>query len=324
MAEPRNAGRSRKVIAAVIAVAMLLVAILVAWRLIDDDSTSRRSTKPPESTVATRATAPPTPPADPATVTLAATGDLGSSTKELMPVARQIDALQPEYVLALGDLVYPDGQVSGFSGFFTETWGPFLGRVIATPGNHDYHTPDARGFFDSFPQAEYFARDLRLNGWRIYVLNCEVDCGEGSAQSKFVADDIAAHPNRHRFAIVHRPRFTSSQHGDDDDLTEIWTTLAADGGEFMLAGHNHVYERFDSMTGTGTVSSDGMRQFVVGTGGNELYSFDDLHVGEQFRDNEHHGVLWMTLGADDYSWKFLATDGATIDAGTQATKQLRG
>ena len=305
--------------AAVAAVAILLVAILLGWRLIEDDSTSRRSTKPPATAVTTP---PSTSGADPASLTLAATGDLGSSTKELSPVAREIEGLDAEYVLALGDLVYPDGQPSGFAGFFQETWGPFLTHVIAAPGNHDYHTPDARGFYDTFKQAEYFARDLRGDRWRIYVLNCEVDCGPGSAQSKFVADDIAAHPDRHRFAIVHRPRFTSSKHGDDEDLTEIWDTLAAHGGEFMLAGHNHVYERFDAMSGSGAISAAGMRQFVVGTGGNELYPFEGEHTGEQFRDNEHHGVLSMTLGADDYSWKFVATDGATLDAGSQAAKAV--
>lgn len=299
---------------------MVVVAALVAWQLIDENSTTERSARPSPTTNASGVAATSMPATEPDVVTIAATGDLGSSRAELAPVADQIASLDPDYVLALGDLVYPDGQPSGFSGFFRATWGRFLDRVIAAPGNHDYHTPDARGFYDTFPQPEYFARDLADSRWRVYVLNCEVPCGEGSAQSKFVADDVAANPDRQRFAIVHRPRFTSSKHGDDEDLTEIWDTLGAGGGEFMLAGHNHVYERFDRMTGTGDVADSGMRQFVVGTGGNDLYSFDAMHVGEQFRDNEHHGVLWMELGPNGYRWKFRATDGSTIDSGSQPTK----
>ena len=316
MARGPIGGRSRRVGAGIIAIviAILAVATLVAWRMVGDDSSPRRASVP------TTDSSPPK--ADPDSVTVAATGDLGSSATELAPVAEQIQGLTPEYVLALGDLVYPDGQPSGFMGFFAETWGPFLQRVIAAPGNHDYHTAGARGFYDTFPQAEYFARDLRASRWRVYVLNCEVDCGAGSAQSRFVTNDIAENPSRHRFAIVHRPRFTSSKHGDDKDLAEIWDTLAAHGGEFMLAGHNHVYERFGAMSGTGTVAPSGMRQFVVGTGGNELYSFGGMHRGEEFRDNQHHGVLWMTLGAEAYTWKFLATDDTTVDSGRQVTKPL--
>ncbi len=255
------------------------------------------------------------------TTSVAAAGDLGGSDSQLQPVADQIVGLDPDVVFALGDIVYPDGQASGFNGFFDRTWGRFRSNIVAAPGNHDYHTANASGFFGYFPQPEYFANDVGPNGWRVYVINCEINCDAGSAQASFVAADVAANPNRHRFAIVHRPRFTSgASHGDYAPLTAIWDTLAANGGEFMLAGHNHLYERFARMTGSGTVSSSGMRQFVVGTGGNQLYGFNALHVGEEDRDNTHFGVLTMELGATSYSWKFIGTNGDEVDAGVQATK----
>lgn len=260
-------------------------------------------------------------PSDPNATTIAAVGDLGGSAEVVGPVADQIEALDPDFAMALGDLVYPDGQASGFNGFFDATWGRFRSKIIATPGNHDYHTAGASGFYGYFPQAEYFARDIGTNGWRVYVLNCEISCASGSAQAGFVAQDIVSFPNRHRFAIVHRPRFTSgSSHGDFGDLTTIWNSLAAGGGEFMLAGHNHVYERFARMTGAGVVSGSGMRSFVVGTGGRGLYGFGSLHAGEEFRDNTHHGVLVMELGATSYTWRFVGTNGDIVDTGTQATK----
>ena len=224
------------------------------------------------------------PPNGPDATVVAAAGDLGSSASDLAPVANQIQALDPDFAMALGDIVYPDGQASGFDGFFDETWGQFRSRIIAVPGNHDYHTSGASGFFGYFDQPAYFARDIGTDGWRVYALNCEIDCSAGSPQAAFVDWDIANFPDRHRLAIVHRPRFTSTQnHGDYAGLATIWDSLAADGGEVMLAGHNHVYERFARMTGSGTVSSSGMRQFVVGTGGRDLYSFGSLHAGEEFR-----------------------------------------
>ena len=130
-----------------IVIAILALAMLIAGRIVADDAPPRRASVPATESLP--------PKADPDSVTLAATGDLGSSATELAPVAEQIQGLAPEYVLALGDLVYPDGQPSGFTGFFAETWGPFLQRVIAAPGNHDYHTPDARGFYHTFPQPRF-------------------------------------------------------------------------------------------------------------------------------------------------------------------------
>lgn len=321
MAHTKTYRRARAV---VVLLAVAIIVVSVAALLRRDDPTTVRVQKTPSS-VTDSASDPERDPRGPSagadTTSIAAVGDLGSSEEELQPVADQIAALDPDAVLALGDIVYPDGQASGFNGFFDRTWGRFRSKVVATPGNHDYHTPGASGFFGYFPQPEYFAKDIGTNGWRVYVLNCEIDCGSGSSQATYVDEDVVKFPDRHRIAIVHRPRFTSARnHGDYSKLEAIWDTLAANGGEFMLAGHNHVYERFARMTGAGAESSSGMRQFVVGTGGNDLYSFGGLHPGEEARDATHHGVLVMQLGTQSYSWQFVASNGDILDTGSQATK----
>ena len=95
-------------------------------------------------------------------VRVMAAGDIGGSADEDRPVADQIIGLNPGFVLIPGDVVYPDGQPSGYTTFFDQTWGRFKSKIIATPGNHDYHTANGAGFYAYFNQPEYFGKDLGL------------------------------------------------------------------------------------------------------------------------------------------------------------------
>jgi hypothetical protein len=248
-----------------------------------------------------------------------AAGDLGGSASANSPVAKQIAGLKPTWVMIPGDVVMPDGQPSGYSGFFEQTYGPLRATIVATPGNHDYHTAGAAGVFGYFHQPAYFGKDLG-NGWRAEVVNCEITCGAGSAQEQAIKADAIAHRTQHLILLVHRPRFTGgSSHGPYTALTAIWNDVAANGGELAVSGHNHVYERFARMNGAGTRTASGMRQFVAGTGAGGLYTVTPV-AGEEAYQFAKHGVLVLELSTDRYTWKFVATDGQVMDSGTQVTK----
>ena len=253
-------------------------------------------------------------------VRVTAAGDIGSSASQARPVSDQILRLNPSRVLIPGDLVYPDGAPSGFAGFFDQTWGRFKSKIVATPGNHEYHTPGAAGFYGYFRQPQYFGKDIGV-GWRVEVVNCEIPCGAGSAQEVAIKADAVAHRGRHLILLVHRPRFTGgSAHAPYTALSAIWNDVAANGGELAIAGHNHVYERFARMNGSGALDPrHGMRQFVAGTGGNGLYSVRPV-AGEEAFQSAKHGVLYLELSSKRYTWGFIATDGQVMDFGTQTTK----
>ena len=59
----------------------------------------------------------------------------------------------------------------------------------------------------------------------------------------------------------------------------------------------------------------GLREFIVGTGGMvDLYNFTTVKPNSEVRDNQHHGVLKLTLAADSYAWEFLTPNGV-MDTG---------
>jgi hypothetical protein len=63
----------------------------------------------------------------------------------------------------------------------------------------------------------------------------------------------------------------------------------------------------------------GIRQFVVGTGGAGRYPILVLRRGSVVHSSSTYGVLRLTLGHAGYRWKFLPVGGRTFtDTGSAA------
>src|SRR5207302_4298269 len=56
----------------------------------------------------------------------------------------------PGEVAALGDNAYEDGTPDEYAQCYDPAWGRALSRTRPTPGNHDYHTAGAAGYFGYF------------------------------------------------------------------------------------------------------------------------------------------------------------------------------
>lgn len=260
------------------------------------------------------------------TVVVAA-GDIAEEGQSTMANARStgdlVREIDPAFVLALGDNAYNDGSGSDYENKYDPAWGSFKAITKPIPGNHEWHTSGA-GYFDYFFDGEnvdWYAYDIDAN-WRAYALSCEVDCSAGSEQQAWFQADLAAHPGRHYLAYTHEPRYTSSsEHSDETELSALYDDFVAAGGDIWLSGHNHTYERFAKMDGDGRTRPDGVRTFVVGTGGNQLYGFEPaMDPGQEFRQNTDYGVLKLTLADGGYDWAFVASgrgyvDGEHVDTG---------
>jgi hypothetical protein len=83
----------------------------------------------------------------------------------------------------------------------------------------------------------------------------------------------------------------------------------------VLSGHEHNYERFAPQTPWAKASRQGIRQFVVGTGGADLLGFAKPKPNSQRRISHTHGVLELVLHPASYRWRFVSEDGAVLDRG---------
>jgi hypothetical protein len=254
-------------------------------------------------------------------VVLVAAGDIAScTTSGDSATAKLVDDL-PGTVAILGDSVYPDGTRSQFEDCYGPTWGRFIDRTRPAPGNHEYHTANAAGYFAYFgaragdPDEGWYAYDL--GAWRIYALNS--NCGEiggCDARSKQVAwlrADLAANARQCVLAYWHHPRYSSARHGSQPQTDGLWDALYDAGAEVVLGGHDHVYERFGPTSDEGHQDpARGIVEFVVGTGGYSHYEFVNVLPTSRVRNNTAFGVLALTLASGSWTARFVPIAGRSF------------
>ena len=221
-------------------------------------------------------------------------------------------------VFTTGDNVYRDGSAAEFANCYDPTWGRHKARTFPSAGNHDYHTPDAAGYFDYFgssagePGKGYYSYDL--GEWHIIVLNSNIPVKAGSEQEQWLRADLAAHPAVCTLAYWHHPRFSSGTvHGSSTSMQPLWQALYDNGADVVLAGHEHNYERFAPQDPSGIPDpARGIREFVVGSGGRSHYVFGTPIANSEVRNQDTYGVLKLTLHPTSYSWEFVPEPGKTF------------
>jgi hypothetical protein len=254
--------------------------------------------------------------ADPVIV---AAGDICGSPTDCAPTAALIDQIAPTRVLPLGDNAYVDGTLDEYNAYYDPNWGSQKSKTSPVPGNHDYHTTDAQGYYDYFGTrvpGPYYS--YNLGSWHLIALTGDIAVSAGSAQGLWLKADLAAHPSQCILAYWHEPRFTSgTEHFSDESFNPFWRDLYAAGADIVLNGHVHNYERFAKQNPDGQAVANGIREFVVGTGGDSHYTSGAPIANSQIQNDSTFGVLKLTLHPGSYDWKFVPIAGETFtDSGS--------
>ena len=245
--------------------------------------------------------------------------------------------------LALGDEQYEYGRYADF----VQNYGAYFGRVLPitdpVPGNHEYGTTDADGYFRYFGSV---ARDRRgwysfdLGSWHLIALNSAIcspytgePCGPGTPQYRWLRRDLASHPNSDypcTLAYWHHPLFDWEKYQNNhwiqsfdlDRGKPFWKLLQRAGADVVLTGHNHNYQRYLPMDADGTYDPNGIVEFIAGTGGrntNELGSPSTRPPTFVTGQDDAMGILSMRLGEGWYSWQWVPAAGQPtgfVDAGS--------
>lgn len=272
----------------------------------------------------------------------------------------------PVRILALGDLAYDKGTKTQFQ-CYDSSWGSAGKKAITLPviGNHDRETESGKYFF------EYFAKELKAlyangeprrgyyslrfpdpaNGsWQLVGLNAYDGMGEGSLQLQWLEKKLKSSNARCVVAFAHPFRFSSGFHGHEDNpledapvklgstLEHAYRVLHAQKASLLLTAHDHTFEQFAKQSVEGVASADGVRSFVIGTGGAGLYAshrdkegkfgpknklyqlaYKKLAPNSEKYSQTSRGVLKVQLYAAGYRWTFLPVDG---DPGIPLTEQF--
>jgi 3',5'-cyclic AMP phosphodiesterase CpdA len=229
-------------------------------------------------------------------------------------------------VLTLGDNQYENGGLSDYQTAYGTSWGRLKTITYPVPGNHEYGTSGAAGYYTYFGARAgartqgYYSFDV--GGWHLVALNSNCGavggCSQSSPQGRWLTADLAAHPAACTLAYWHHPRFSSGLHGNDSRNDGFWRILYAAGADIVLVGHDHHYERFAPQTpGAAPDRARGIREFVVGTGGRSHYPYTSIRANSQVRNSDAFGILALTLRPAGYDWRFVPEPGKTFaDSGS--------
>jgi hypothetical protein len=246
-------------------------------------------------------------------------GDIGlCGSTAVEQTARLADRIEGQILLA-GDLAYSQGSMSDYLRCFDPFWGDFRRRWRPAPGNHEYDTPGAAGYFQYFGAVagtggrSYYA--FRAGDWVVLMLDSNVPAGLGSPQYEFVRSELAGGATPCAMAVWHHPLFTSGPNGPNDYMRDLWRLLYDRGADVIVNGHDHLYERFGKQDPDGRSDARGMREFIAGTGGALLYDFMRITPNSQVRIKSH-GILRLTLSPTAYEWAFVDVTGGVADSGS--------
>lgn len=183
-----------------------------------------------------------------------------SNSEERVRLVAEIAALEPDFLVAVGDLV--------FCGSSRVDWGEF--DVLAAPlrnarvpllpilGNHEYwmrKAPALRNYFARFPYLEgrrWYARTYGPLGL-VFLDSNEVPLGAArwTEQEAWLGETLAtldsAAAVRGVLVFAHHPPYTNSTVTPDEahvQRTFVPPFLAARKTLAMVSGHVHSYERF--------------------------------------------------------------------------------
>jgi hypothetical protein len=248
-------------------------------------------------------------------------------------IAKLIKDINPQAILIPGDSQYEKGTYSEYEKYFESFLGKYKKIIYPSTGNHDYYTPNASGYYDYFNgigksdgvagQRDKGYYSFEIGNWHIISLNSNCleigGCGKDSVQEKWLLSDLQKNKQLCILTYWHEPLFSSGPHGNNLNLRDIWKDLYAYKADIVLNGHDHDFERFKKQDAYGNEDEKGIREFVIGTGGQLLYRFISNASNSEVRDASSHGVLELKLYKDKYEWNFLPVEGDIFkDTGSSA------
>ncbi len=239
--------------------------------------------------------------------------------------------------LPLGDNQYDAGTLSQYQTYYDAYFGTLLPITYPVPGNHEYWTTGATGYFSYFASAAhgpggYYSYDV--GDWHIIALNTATcapgggNCGPGSAEYDWLQADLAtSSTSLCTLAYWHQPRWewrgpsSPGSSGDEQRSQYLWDLLNQYGADVVLNGHDHMYQRWTPMDASGNPAPNGIREFIVGTGGRNLATPPHRVTRPATLDSydaSSFGILQLRLRPAGYRWRFVTVAGTAADRGVGA------
>jgi hypothetical protein len=225
-----------------------------------------------------------------------------------------------DFVLTVGDNIYPDGSLSRVADVFERPFARLLGAGVpfyAALGNHDLPATAEQIDYPAFHMGgrRYYKLSVGDGTADIFVLDTNVlDPG----QLAWLDEELGASKASWKLAAFHHPLYSSGREHGSSTIIRFFLEpiLRRHGVRAVFSGHDHIYQR--------VTPQHGIQYFVTGGGG-------DVRVGDIDRsdplvafgyDADNH---FMVVDADASTLRYRAINarGERIDRGRLAAAAAR-
>lgn len=246
-------------------------------------------------------------------------GDYGMATTDEARVSNLVHSWNPDFIITTGDNNYT-GLTDGIDGVIGRYYSDFIGnywgaygagsrttRFWPSPGNHDWDVANLTAYTDYFtlPGNERYY-DVNLGLVHLFALDSDPHEPDGttedSVQARWLQGRLARSSACFKIVYFHHPAYSSGPHGSSFEMRwpfEAW------GADVVMAGHDHVYERFE----VGQIP-----YFTVGLGGGSPYSFVTTIPESRAQFNSDFGAMLVTANRRGMNFDFIDANGALVES----------
>jgi hypothetical protein len=175
----------------------------------------------------------------------------------------QMSTVPYDLMFHTGDIAYDNGSMAEFEDNVFSVYAELFRHIpfFPAPGNHEYRaTADAAPFRSVFSLPGDTGNTWYSYDWgqvHFAALDTEADY---DTQVAWLDQDLAKTDKAWKIVYLHRPPYSSGEHGSDTNLqTKLTPVLTKHKVQVVFAGHDHDYERM--------IPQDGVAYIVTGGGG---------------------------------------------------------
>jgi hypothetical protein len=185
-------------------------------------------------------------------------GDSGGGGSDQYALLEQMFTVPFEMMLHTGDIAYDNGSIAQYEVNVFGVYEKLFRSIPFFPaaGNHDYETLQGapfRSVFDLPGEERWYSYDYG----RVHFVALDTEASY-KTQAAWLDEDLAATTQPWKIVYLHRPPYSSGEHGSDTSLrTALAPVLERHGVQLVLAGHDHNYERIAPQKGTHYVVTGG-------------------------------------------------------------------
>jgi 3',5'-cyclic AMP phosphodiesterase CpdA len=205
-------------------------------------------------------------------------GDSGGGGADQLQLRDQMQDVPYDLIVHTGDVAYDDGTIGQYEDNVFGIYAQLFSSLPFYPaaGNHDYATLQGAPFRDVFALPDDNGEKWYSYDWgRIHFVALDTE-SDYATQAAWLDADLAATTAPWKIVYMHRPPYSSGNHGSDTTLrARLAPVLEKHGVQLVLAGHDHNYERMKPQNGVAYVVTGGGGKGTYNVGSSSFTAFSD-------------------------------------------------